>query len=670
MPERYKKIKEIGNDMWVMGCPVIMYKGVLLHDNELNKNLLQLGFCSIVEKEIVGIEIKYKGYSLADEIITEGEHSYLDLEARINDKIGAKSPIYLDDNNARRFQITITRVFFSDKSFWDNEEELVEMEKQEKLLVNLKDVYEQFKREYNHPELGDNLYVPKVQNEYWRCICGALNIHSDVCRVCKMGKNNFHTLLNLQNLKKNKENEERIEYEKSEKEKKIQEEKQRENEENKRIKIAKNKRRIITLFSVGVVVILLAPCLNKYVFEPYRHKKLAESYLLKKEYDAADKEYEIVYDSLDANPVQAKYFDLCMNYLQENDIENAGICYEHLNEDRQTNDNELNLKWRDVCIEYINSVEENEKLMIECYNHIKNQDIINSSELNTALLEKGRQYLLESRYNKANTVLFSRVSDEYAEQLEEIYYECSKAMIEKAEFAEVVEGCFNSLSEKHKMDLSDALKENYLSLVSDIFKINPDEIDNPNTIKEEFEKYYIIQPHLTAEQIEEIKKNLYELSKKSLDVNGWNHYAKNGFAITSDYKDSKTYIKLLTIISHSDLTNQYNKLRKMDVPFAKKYIQKNEKMKEYREACGKWTSNDNGDLVYVDISMKSGIHIVKYANDSNFFYKEGEKTYESSDHIEYDGGLRYLTWYKIVRVSSKELEFWNEGRFMYTCSRR
>lgn len=665
MSERYKKIKEIGSDMWVMGCPIIMYKGVLLHDNKTNNNLLQLGFCSIVEKEIVAIEIKYKGYSFADELITEGEYSYLDLKARINDKIGVKSPIYLDDNNARRFQITITRVFFSDKSHWENQKELVEMEKQEKLLGKLKDVYEQFKREYNRPELGDDLYVPQIQNEYWRCICGALNIHSDVCRVCKLSRNNFHVLLNLQTLKKNKED--------YEEEKKVKEEKQREADENERIEIAKNKRKIVILFSVGIVAILLALCLNEYVFEPYRHKKLAESYLTKREYEAADKEYEIAYDSLDADPVQDKYSNLCINYLQENDVENAEICYEHLNEDRQSNDNELNLKWRDACIDYINSVEENEKLMIECYNHIKKQDIINSSELNMALLEKGRQYLLESRYNKANEILFSRVSDEYAEQLEAIYYECSKTQIENGECAEVVEGCFNSLSEQHKMDLSDALKENYLLLVSDIFKIDMNETDNQYNIGDGLQEYYTIQPYLTSQQIEEIKKKLYELSKKSLNINGWNAYAKYGFAITSDYKDSKTYIKLLNIISDSDLTNQYNKLSKMNVPFAKKYIQKNEKMKKYREVCGKWKSNDNEYLVYVDISMKSGIHIVEYANEDRFLYKKGEKISEESYHIKNDDGLRYLYylyWEKIVFTSSGTLEFWSEGSLKYTCSRR
>lgn len=45
MTERYKRLQILGENMWCKACPVMLYKGALLHDNQIDKNLMQLGLC-------------------------------------------------------------------------------------------------------------------------------------------------------------------------------------------------------------------------------------------------------------------------------------------------------------------------------------------------------------------------------------------------------------------------------------------------------------------------------------------------------------------------------------------------------------------------------------------------------------------------------------------------
>lgn len=252
MGERYEKLREIGSNMWVPDCPVMLYKGVLLHDSEQNRNLLQLGFEAITDKCIVGIEIAYRGYSLGEELIAEGKYSYLDLNLQINDKAGDKSPIYLDDSNARIFHITVKRVFYSDKTTWENDRELQALDRQEELSGKLGDVYEEFRHLYRHQGHGNPTFVPEFEDGYWRCVCGTLNEKGSACRQCSISRNQLDSLLDIDLLRQKKLERER------EQERLAEEEKERREREAEEKKTAQKKlrNRLVLLAFIGVLTAL------------------------------------------------------------------------------------------------------------------------------------------------------------------------------------------------------------------------------------------------------------------------------------------------------------------------------------------------------------------------------------------------------------------------------
>ncbi len=268
MAERYKKLKEIADNMWVSDCPVMLYKGVLLHDSQLNQNLLQLGFEAIANKCIAGIEIAYQGYSLGEELITEGEYSYLDLNLQINDKAGDKSPIYLDDSNARIFHITVKRIFYSDKTTWENDRELQALDRQEELRGKLGDVYEEFRHLYRHQGHGNPTFVPEFEDGYWRCVCGTLNEKDNACRQCSISSKQLDSLLDIDMLRQKK-------LEREQEQKRLaEEEKQRRERKAEERKTAQKKLRkcFVLLAFIGVLTALTVLGATKIVLPSMKYQ--------------------------------------------------------------------------------------------------------------------------------------------------------------------------------------------------------------------------------------------------------------------------------------------------------------------------------------------------------------------------------------------------------------
>jgi len=280
MAERYEKLREIGRNMWVSDCPVMLYKGVLLHDNKLNKNLLQLGFEAISNKCIAGVEIAYQGFSLGEELIVEGEYSYLDLNLQINEMTGDKSPIYLDDNNARDFHITVKRIFFSDRTTWESNRELHELEEQKELKGNLGDVYGEFKHLYHHHELGNNLFIPVYKDNYWQCVCGTLNRKEGACRRCNISRDELGSLLNINMLRQKKLEREREQERLAEEEK----ERNRKKAEKKKIAVKRLHKCFILLVFGGIFTALAMLGVNKFVL-PSMDYQSAISKLKERNYD-------------------------------------------------------------------------------------------------------------------------------------------------------------------------------------------------------------------------------------------------------------------------------------------------------------------------------------------------------------------------------------------------
>lgn len=254
-------------------------------------------------------------------------------------------------------------------------------------------------------------------------------------------------------------------------------------------------------------------------------------------------------------------------------------------------------------------------------------------------------------------MLTTLVINKYSTSLENIYYESAKQLIEKGNYIEAIDNCFNYISAEHLTELSNNLKNAYiLSLDKSPWNSN---------------RFSKIEKYLSQEKIFSIKKILYSKGKKNLNVNGANTFSENCFAQLKNYKDSNEYNKLLRVISNDNLTQRYKSLRKMKLPFAKKYSKENDALKKYRQICGNWISYDYGWVITVNISMDKGAHIIYYFNENH--YRKGKKFSDEVEDICYKSNELYESFWdhKITLTASGKLKLrFNDNSGSYTCSRR
>lgn len=320
---RYEKIREIGENLWIEDCPVWLFKGSLLYDSRTNRNILQLGFESLVKEKILGMDISYRGYSMGQELLIDTEFTYLDICMTQNDKVGEKIPIYLDDNNARYFDICVKRVFY-ENSTWENTQKLklIPCELQEIETQLSGELCTEFRRIFNHPALDDLLCVPKMYDNYWICTCRTLNLKNKQCRRCSIGKEQLKTFFDKQYLQDSLHN--------------FRESQRKEEEERiAREKIKKRKRIKIALGVIITAAVIIISCVSAehFIIQPQRHIRNAEYLIKQTKFKEAKNEYVLAnYSSED---IQEKFFVYAQNYIKEGDVESAISCYNYTSQDAQ-----------------------------------------------------------------------------------------------------------------------------------------------------------------------------------------------------------------------------------------------------------------------------------------------------------------------------------------------
>ena len=185
MGERYSRLFSLPENLYMEGAPVIIEAGALLKDNQTGKVLAQLKIRNIQDKDIKAATVNVFPLDTAGRTLGGAvAYQYLDISAGRDFDFGQKTPVYLPDNAARSFTVSVTEVVFSDNAVWTapngNWTPLTPPAPLESAL-NDGELVKQYRLTYG----ADCKYQLQAERDLWRCVCGALNRRNErTCHVC------------------------------------------------------------------------------------------------------------------------------------------------------------------------------------------------------------------------------------------------------------------------------------------------------------------------------------------------------------------------------------------------------------------------------------------------------------------------------------------------------
>lgn len=648
MTERYRRILSIEEMYFQEESPLLLEKAALLFDQQKEINIFQGKFINIQSTPIAAVYVDITCFDIAEKNLGTVQGIYLDMDVQQNFSFGANVPVEIPYVDARKFAFKITKIVYTNGNINELNLPIHSIAKVESLSASYPYI-EQYVRELNalNPKVRcKNILVEN--KEYWICPCGTLNAKKNrMCRNCDLSIDKLTKLSDSSYLAQRQ-----MVYEEEERRKKQIEQQQ---EEARLRDIHIRNKKLAKLFSIFAVVLAVVFLLANYVVLPQYYSSKAEEYINDKDFDFAEKTYQKITRQIRKSKELDGYYNCCIKFLGENDIDSAEQCYIKIQDTERAKDDKLNNLWKEACIKEANNY--NQDNMLLCYSHIKNQDILENKELNDTFMGCGKKLLIAMDFKNAKTLYLSKVTDNHSTSLENVYYESAKELIEKGNYIEAIDNCFTYISAEHLAKLNKSLKNAYIL-----------SLDKSSWNSNRFSK---IEKYLSQEDISSVKKILYSEGKKKLNINGSNTFSENCFTQLKNYKDSNDYIKFLKVISNDNLTQRYKSLKKIKLPFAKKYIKENDAFKKYREICGNWISYDYGWVIIVNISMDKGVHITYYSDEND--YKKGKKFIDKIEDICYKSNELYESFldHKITLTTSGKLKLrFSDNSGSYTCSRR
>ncbi|MBO4894008.1 MAG: tetratricopeptide repeat protein [Clostridia bacterium] len=172
--ERYKRLFQSENNLYVEDSPVVVSAGAITKDTETGKVFAQIKTKNISDKTIKAIIVMFSGYDVENNPVGDTiKYEYLDLDCGCGREVGSKTPIYLDNSGTRSFRIENINVIFSDGSSCKTDFSGASPLPCQKTLSDVydEDQTSQFKKLFGEK----SRFVPQKYADVYLCACGAVN---------------------------------------------------------------------------------------------------------------------------------------------------------------------------------------------------------------------------------------------------------------------------------------------------------------------------------------------------------------------------------------------------------------------------------------------------------------------------------------------------------------
>lgn len=259
MSERFVKLDDLPQNLYVEGSPIIISAGLLLKDTVTGKIITQFKFKNISENIIKAVQISLEAFDvLLNPLPKVEEYQYLDISIKEGDYFGSDKAIIMSDSNCRSVKIKDITVILSNNSIWRGHgEDLSPIEMPKRLDF---DIDAELLKQYQIATTAKAIFIPVKRSDYWICTCGNTN-KSYNCTRCACSKEQVFSAYDISALTEAMNA--RLEQERI----------QKEREELERKKDAKRRKRKIASIMI-VLAIMIATSFVIFVVVPgYKHSK-------------------------------------------------------------------------------------------------------------------------------------------------------------------------------------------------------------------------------------------------------------------------------------------------------------------------------------------------------------------------------------------------------------
>ena len=190
MPERFSRLFQIGEDLYLPGSPIAINNGALLKDSLTGAIIVQLKFQNLCKRVISAAKVEICAYDTFGNIVGGiDNYQYCDLSIGHGMYWGSDKAIIMPDASTRAFSIKKIEIIFNDNGTWETDcaEEFSSVPKGKLLEEEISDpeLVKQYKIAVNQ----NAKYAPsQYEDGLWRCSCGSLNLE-ERCGICHAEKN-------------------------------------------------------------------------------------------------------------------------------------------------------------------------------------------------------------------------------------------------------------------------------------------------------------------------------------------------------------------------------------------------------------------------------------------------------------------------------------------------
>lgn len=295
MANRFDRLFQLPNNLYIEGAPVILAAGALLKDNESGSIIAQLKFQSVSERRIKAVKVSLSAFDVSrTEVQGVPDYQYLEMNISNGQEFGANKAIVMPISVTRSFTVSSVVVVFQDGSMWESEGQFAALHTTKSLSFTLSGA--ELEKQYRIATNESAKFSPAEDMGLWQCACGTWNSSTN-CTHCRIIKDKVFSVLDIAALtehmnirlaveKQQREEAERIAAENAAKQREI-------DAANQRAIQKRNKLLVIIGTPILALVLLFVLWINPSIIQPRNTYAEALSMLEEKNYEEA---YELFVD--------------------------------------------------------------------------------------------------------------------------------------------------------------------------------------------------------------------------------------------------------------------------------------------------------------------------------------------------------------------------------------